>query len=613
MSAEQATSYAFQAEVQQLLDIVINSLYTDKEIFVRELVSNASDALEKMRRTQLTERDVFDDALPLEINITTDDTANTFTIADYGIGMTRDEVVENIGTIAHSGSKQFLKALTESDQKESNLIGKFGVGFYSSFMVSDDVKVYTHSWKEGTEDLCWASDGKTGYTIEEAPGQRRGCKIVIKLKEGFKEYAKEYRIKSILETYSSFVPFAINLNGERVNKIEALWLKNKNEVSDEDYSAFYKFIAHAHDEPAFRMHFSTDAPLSINALIFTPKENPEKMLSGPVDPGVSLYCKKVLIAEQPKGLLPEWLRFLKGVIDSADLPLNISRESMQDSALIQKINRVITKRFLKSLEGEAKQNPAEYEEFYGKFNRFIKEGIASDYDHRDALAKLLKFESTFTEAGKLTDLQGYIDRAKDEQKEIYFIIGPNRDSIEAGPYLEAFKARGLEVIFFYDPIDDYVVNALGKFEDKDLISIDRDDIKLEDTSAPEGDALDADASTKLCDWIKDQLGDRVAAVRIGDRLVDSPAIALTPDDGMNAQVRQMMKSMNQDPGTTKVILELNPRHSVVKKLATASEGNPDLAKLVTLQIFDNALLSAGLLEESKDMVKRVYDIIDQAL
>ncbi|MGY8689406.1 MAG: ATP-binding protein, partial [Verrucomicrobiales bacterium] len=290
MSAEQATSYAFQAEVQQLLDIVINSLYTDKEIFVRELVSNASDALEKMRRTQLTERDVFDDALPLEINITTDDTANTFTIADYGIGMTRDEVVENIGTIAHSGSKQFLKALTESDQKESNLIGKFGVGFYSSFMVSDDVKVYTHSWKEGTEDLCWASDGKTGYTIEEAPGQRRGCKIVIKLKEGFKEYAKEYRIKSILETYSSFVPFAINLNGERVNKIEALWLKNKNEVSDEDYSAFYKFIAHAHDEPAFRMHFSTDAPLSINALIFTPKENPEKMLSGPVDPGVSLYC-----------------------------------------------------------------------------------------------------------------------------------------------------------------------------------------------------------------------------------------------------------------------------------------------------------------------------------
>ncbi|MDB2347448.1 molecular chaperone HtpG [Verrucomicrobiales bacterium] len=612
--SDQSTSYAFQAEVQQLLDIVINSLYTDKDIFVRELVSNASDALEKMRRLQLTEKNFFDSDLPLEINITTDDTANTFTIADYGIGMTRDEIVQNIGTIAHSGSKQFLRAMSESEQKESNLIGQFGVGFYSAFMVAEDVKVYSRSWQpEAGEHLCWTSDGKTGYEIEEAPGQRRGCKIVVQLKKEFEEFAKDYRIKSILETYSSFVPFPVNLNGERVNKIEAVWLKNKSEVSDEDYTEFYKFIAHAHDEPAFRMHFSADAPLSINALVFTPKENPEKMLSGPVDPGVSLYCKKVLIAEQPKGLLPEWLRFLKGVIDSADLPLNISRESMQDSALVQKINRLITKRFLKSLEGEAKSDEAKYDEFYSKFNRFIKEGIAMDFDHRDALAKLLRFESTFTEPGKLTGLQGYIDRAKDDQKQIYYIIGPSRESIEAGPYLEAFTARGLEVIFFYDAIDDYVVNALAKFEEKDLVSIDRDDISLDDAATPEGEALDEATSTSLCDSIKNQLGDRVKEVRMGERLVDSPAIALTPDDGMNAQVRQMMKQMNQDVGVTKVILELNPRHEVVKKLAAAYSAKPELAELVTAQIFDNALLSAGLLEESKDMVKRVYDIIDQAL
>ena len=612
--SDQSTSYAFQAEVQQLLDIVINSLYTDKDIFVRELVSNASDALEKMRRLQLTEKNFFDSDLPLEINITTDDTANTFTIADYGIGMTRDEIVQNIGTIAHSGSKQFLRAMSESEQKESNLIGQFGVGFYSAFMVAEDVKVYSRSWQpEAGEHLCWTSDGKTGYEIEEAPGQRRGCKIVVQLKKEFEEFAKDYRIKSILETYSSFVPFPVNLNGERVNKIEAVWLKNKSEVSDEDYTEFYKFIAHAHDEPAFRMHFSADAPLSINALVFTPKENPEKMLSGPVDPGVSLYCKKVLIAEQPKGLLPEWLRFLKGVIDSADLPLNISRESMQDSALVQKINRLITKRFLKSLEGEAKSDEAKYDEFYSKLNRFIKEGIAMDFDHRDALAKLLRFESTFTEPGKLTGLQGYIDRAKDDQKQIYYIIGPSRESIEAGPYLEAFTARGLEVIFFYDAIDDYVVNALAKFEEKDLVSIDRDDISLDDAATPEGEALDEATSTSLCDSIKNQLGDRVKEVRMGERLVDSPAIALTPDDGMNAQVRQMMKQMNQDVGVTKVILELNPRHEVVKKLAAAYSAKPELAELVTAQIFDNALLSAGLLEESKDMVKRVYDIIDQAL
>ena len=606
-------TYQFQAEVQQLLDIVINSLYTDKEIFVRELVSNASDALEKMRRTQLVENDVFDDQLDLEINITTDDTAKTITIADHGIGMTREEMVENIGTIAHSGSKQFLKALTESEQKESNLIGQFGVGFYSAFMVAEDVSVYSHSWQNDAEHLCWSSDGKTGFDIQLVDGQRRGCKIVLKLKEEFEEFAKDFRIKSVLETYSSFVPFPINLNGERVNKIEALWLKSKNEISDEDYVEFYKFIAHAHDEPSYHMHFSADAPLAINALIFAPKENPEKMLSGPVDPGVALYCKKVLIAEQPKGLLPEWLRFMKGVIDSADLPLNISRESMQDSALVQKINRLITKRFLKFLNSEAKDNPEKYEEFYAQFNRFIKEGIASDFEHRDALAKLLRFESTFSEPGKLTDLQGYLDRAKDDQKEIYFIIGQNRASIEAGPYLEAFKARGLEVIYFFEPIDDYVVNALGKYEEKDLVSIDRDDIKLDDSAEPEGEALDEDASKKLCSWIQEELGDRVKEVRVGDRLVDSPAIALTPDDGMNAQVRQMMKAMNQEVGANKVILELNPRHSVVKKLASASGDNPELATLVTMQIFDNALMSAGLLEESKDMVKRVYDIIDKAL
>ncbi len=610
---EQATNYAFQAEVQQLLDIVINSLYTDKEIFVRELVSNASDALEKMRRLQLTEKEVFDNSLPLEINITTDEAAKTFTIADYGIGMDREEIVENIGTIAHSGSKKFLKALSETEQKESSLIGQFGVGFYSAFMVAGKVQVYSHSWKEDAEHLRWSSDGKTGYTIEEAPGQRRGCKIVVKLKEDFEEFAKDYRIRSILKTYSSFVPFPIHLNGERVNKIEAVWLKNKKEVSEEEYTEFYKYIAHASDEPTYRMHFSADAPLAINALIFTPKDNPETLLGGPVDPGVALYCKKVLIAEQPKGLLPEWLRFLKGVIDSADLPLNISRESMQDSALIQKINRLITKRFLKSLEGEVKDDSEKYDAFYAKFSRFLKEGIATDFEHRDALAKLLRFESTFTEPGKLTDLQGYLDRAKDGQEHIYYLIGPNREAIEAGPYLEAFKARGLEVIFFSEAIDEYVVNALGKYEEKELVSVDRDDIKLEDSETPEGEALDKEQSEKLCSWMSDQLGDRVKEVRVGDRLVDSPAIALTPDDGMNAQVRQMMKAMNQKVDDTKVILELNPRHPVIRKLSEASEAKPELAKLVTAQIFDNALLSAGLLEESKDMVRRVYDIIDQAL
>lgn len=608
-----STQHEFQAEVQQLLDIVINSLYTDKEIFIRELVSNASDALEKMRRTQLIEKQIFDEKLDLEINLTTDDKALTLTIADYGIGMTREELIENIGTIAHSGSRKFLQAMSESERKEAGLIGQFGVGFYSAFMVAEEVKVYTHSWREEAEHLCWTSDGKSAYQIETIPGQRRGCKIVIKLRKDCEEFSRDYRVRDILSKYSNFVSFPINLNGERVNKIEAIWLKNKSEVSEEQYNEFYKFTADAFDDPTYRMHFSADAPLLINSLLFVPSENPEKLLGVPMEPGVALYCRKVLIDRHPKGLLPDWLRFVKGVVDCADLPLNISRESMQDSALVQKLNKLISKRFLKMLEDEAASDPEKFSQFHAQFGRFLKEGSVTDYNHKDTLAKLLLFQSSFTEPGRFTNLQGYIDRAKDGQNEIYFLVGNSREWLEASPYLEAFKARGLEVLLLTEPIDEYVVNRLDGFDGKKLISAAKSNLKLEKAAVPEGQKLTAADSASLCKWLKGLLGDRVNEVKVGERLIDSPAIVLADDDSASPHMRQMMKAMNQEVEKAKVALELNPRHPLVRHLSRASSSRPEIAKLIAEQLFDNALMAAGMLEDHGPMIRRVYSIMESTL
>ena len=467
MSTETVEKHEFQAEVKQLLDIVVHSLYTDKEIFARELVSNASDALEKLRHLQLTEKDIFDERLELEINITTDDTAGTITIQDFGLGMTREELVENLGTIAHSGSKAFLSALKEGSGTDRNLIGQFGVGFYSAFMVSREVQVFTHSWNTDAEHLLWTSDGSGSFEIVTVEGQRRGCKVVLKLKEEEKDFSKSERFKEILTRYSSFVQFPINLNGERINTVQALWMRNKNEIKEEDYTEFYKFHANAFDEPRMRLHFSADAPLAINAILFVPRDNVERLGFYRSEIGVSLYCRNVLIDGKPEGLLPEWLRFLRGVVDSEDLPLNISRETMQDSALVNKLNRVLTKRFLKLLEDEAKKRPEKYEEFYRNFGIYLKEGITSDFTHREQLGKLLRYESSLTDEGKSTTFADYVSGMKEEQREIYYIYAPNRKTIESGPYLEAFKSRSLEVLFLYEPVDEFVMSHLNEFDGKE--------------------------------------------------------------------------------------------------------------------------------------------------
>ena len=614
MSTATPEKHEFQAEVQQLLDIVIHSLYTNKEIFVRELISNASDALEKLRHLQITEKEIFDDNLNLEINITTDDTANTLTIQDFGLGMSHDELVENLGTIAHSGSKQFLKAMKEGGEDNANLIGQFGVGFYSAFMVATDVKVYSHSWRSDDEGQVWTSDGSGAYEIQPVEGQRRGTKIVINLTDEQKEFAKADEIKRIIKEYSSFVQFPINLNGERVNTQDAIWLKNKSEIKDEDYTEFYKFACKAFDEPMLRLHFNADAPLAINAILYTPATNIEAMGFTRAESEVALYCRKVLIDSEPKGLFPEWLRFLKGVVDSEDLPLNISRETMQDSALIQKLNSVLTKRYLKQLDEEAKKRPETYETFWNTFGIFLKEGVTSDFTHKEQLTKLLRFESSLTEKGKLTSLADYVSGMSDEQKEIYFLQGSSRESIENGPYLEAFKARNIEVLFVYLPIDEFVMNHVNEFDSKKLVSADQDEIELENLTPDDaGEPLESDEADKLCGWLKETLGERVESVRSSDRLIDSPAMASNSDKFMTASMRRMMKQMNPDAPEmeAKVVLHINPRHNLVKNLADLRDTNPDLAKTIADQIFDNTLVEAGILDDPKKMLGRVYEILEQ--
>lgn len=620
MSTQTAERHEFQAEVKQVLDIVVHSLYTDKEIFIRELISNASDATEKLRHTQITEKEVFDDDLDLEIQITTDEEAGTITIRDFGIGMTRDELIENLGTIAHSGSKAFLKALKESGERNENLIGQFGVGFYSVFMVAKSVEVYTRSWKPEGEAFCWSSEGDGAYEIESVEGERRGTRIVIKLKDEHKDFAKKTTLEGIIKRYSSFIQFPVKIDGEEFKTVQALWLKSKNEITEDEYKEFYKFQANAFDEPQFWLHFAADAPLAINTLLFVPKENTESFGFGRMEPGVALYCRKVLIDSQPKSLLPDWLRFLRGVVDSADLPLNISRESMQDSALIQKLNQVITKRFIKTLEEKARKEPESYDDFWKSFGFFIKEGVTTDFNHRDQLLNLLRFESSYTEDGKTTSLSDYLSRAPEAQKEIYYLSGSSRKAVESGPYLEAFKSRNIEVLYLYEPIDEFVMNHARAFQEKNFVSADSDEIDLNaisDDSSSKEEALDKELTDTLCTFIKEKLSDQVSEVSSSERLVDSPAMIVNSDKMMTSQMRRMMKAMQKNSGNDMpeaeppVKLQINPRHSLIKNLAELKDSNQELVGMISEQILDNARIAAGLLEDPSTMVQRSYKIMEQ--
>ncbi|MEC8355600.1 MAG: molecular chaperone HtpG [Verrucomicrobiota bacterium] len=612
------SSHEFQAETKQVLDIVVNSLYKDKEIFVRELVSNASDALEKLRRLQLTEKEVGDDNLELEINLSTDDTKNQLIIQDFGIGMDEKELVQNLGTIAHSGSKDFLEALKSDGEKNDALIGKFGVGFYSVFMVADKVQVFTKNWKKDASGYCWESDGSGTYQIEEAEGQRRGAKIIIDLKDDFSEFAKEDRIKEIIKKYSAFVQFPVSLNGEKVNTVDAIWMRSKKDITAEEYEEFYKFQSNDYEAPLMRMHFNADAPLEINSLLFVPKRNMEKMGLFRNENKVALHCRKVLIEEEPKGLFPEWLRFLKGVVDSSDLPLNVSRETMQDSELLRKLNQVLTKRFLRFLNEQSQKEEETYLAFWNEFGGLIKEGAATDFTYKEDLAKLLRFESTALDAGKLTGLDNYMDRMASDQEEILFLFGKSRESIEAGPYLEALKARGLEVLLCTEPVDEYVMQTIREYKEKKILSADSDEVKLEKIDQEEeGESLGKKEIKALCKWLKESLDDKVSDVETGDRLIESPVCIVGGDAMGGASARRVMKMMQGPEGgmpgmpTPSVKLQINPKNSIIRGLSELKDKDEPTAKLVANQLLDNALASANLLDDPREMIARSYQALEK--
>ena len=606
-------THTFQAEVKQVLDIVIHSLYTERDIFLRELISNASDALEKVNIKQATERDLYQAGEDLRIKLAFDEEAKTITISDNGIGMNRDELKQNLGTIAHSGTKSLLEALKEKGENAGDMIGQFGVGFYSSFMVSDKVELYTHSWDKSAESLKWESDGAGSYSITDAEEEQdRGTRIVLHLKEDFHEYANESKIKSIIEKYSNYVGHPIIIGEERVNTVEAIWLKGKSEVSEEEYEKFYQFNAKAFDKPRYTMHFQADAPMSLNALLFVPQENPEKMgFGGQVDPGVALHCRKVLIDAKPTNLLPEWLRFLKGVIDCADLPLNISRESLQDSSVVQKLGKVVTKRFVKFLGKQAKSEET-YLEFYQSFSRFLKEGACHDFENKDALVDLLRFSSTMTEEGKVTSLTEYIDRSKEEQKEIYYLISSTLEAANGSLYLEPFKARGLEVLLLTDPVDEYVMGMLPEFKEMKFVSIDKENIELADCDQ-EGEAIAEGELKSFLDWVNTGNPEQIKEVVSGSRLVESPIVALSPEDQMGAQGRAMMEAMGQPVEEPKAVIEINPRHDLIKALVECQKTDDQKARRIFLQLTQNALLAAGLVKNPAEVANSMNSLVAEFL
>jgi len=614
MSTATPQKFEFQAEIKQLLDIVIHSLYTEKEIFVRELVSNASDALEKLRHTQITEKEIFDDKLELEINVTTDDKAKTITIEDFGIGMTRAELVENLGTIAHSGSKQFLKAMGEGGAKNSNLIGQFGVGFYSAFMVAKQVTVVTRSQAAGSEGWKWTSEGGNGYTLESAPDATPGTQITLSLKDEAKEFAQAGNLERIVKRYSNFVAFPLELDGKRVNTVQAIWARSKNEVKEEEYKEFYEYLAHDNEAPKYRLHFTADAPIAIQALLFVPSRSLEMPGMVRQESEVHLYCRKVLIESKPKGLLPEWLRFVRGVVDSEDLPLNVSRERMQDSDLMRKLSKALTNRFLKHLAEEADKDAAAYDGFYSEYHRFLKEGVLSDWENQAALAKLVRYESSATEAGKKTSMADYVKRMPEGQKDIYYLLAKDRAAAEASPYFEVFRARKFEVLFVDDPIDEFVMDRLREFDSKSITAAEKAELDVEEASK-EG-ALSDDEATSLAGWLKLTLGEAVHEVRSSKRLVDSPVVALDSDKYMTASMRRTLKSMGRDAMAGEDAapdLEINPRHPVIVKLNQLRQNDAALAGLVAEQLNDQARLASGRLEDPRAMLQRMNALLSKVV
>lgn len=611
-----AEKHEFQSEVKQLLNILVYSLYQHKEVFLRELISNSVDALNKVQFESLTNSDIEDKDLDFKIEISIDKDKKKLVIEDTGIGMTKQELIDNIGTIAHSGTLDFVKKVTESNSGDKmDLIGQFGVGFYSSFMVAEEISVHTKHFLKGSKGLLWTSTGGNDYTIEEKGKKTRGTRIELSIKDDENEFLEKHRIKTIINQHSKFVPFPIYLDGEKIESVEAIWTQPKSSLEEKDYNDFYKFFQNANEDPETYLHLSSDAPVQFNTILYIPNSNPEIYGWIKTDPGIDLYSRKVLIQKGSRDLLPEYFRFIKGVVDSEDIPLNISRETIQSNVRIAKIKKFIMKKIFEHFKQLKEKDLEKYLKLWKNFQRNFKEGVPNEYEYREQLSELLLFHSSKTPKEEYTDLNQYVERMPKDQFEIYYAIGNDYDSIERNPALEAFKKKDLEVLYFVDPMDGWTIDHLQTYKGKMFRPVEAADIKLDDDDKEKKeDEKEVKAAENLVTYLKTTYGDKLEDVRVSKRLVDSPCILVNSPNAPSIQLERMMRLQNQKADFSKKILEINPKHSLIKEMARIQKAKPDSEALKTLaqQLLDNMILREGVLEDIESIVPRIHDIMLQA-
>ena len=628
MSAQKET-LGFQTEVKQLLHLMIHSLYSNKEIFLRELISNASDAADKLRFEGLAKPELFENDAELKITVGFDKEARTITISDNGIGMSRDEVIANIGTIAKSGTKAFFEQLSGDSKKDANLIGQFGVGFYSAFIVADKVSLTTRrAGAPSNEGVRWESQGEGDYTLEQVEKAGHGTDIVLHLKEGEDELLADWALKRIVRTYSDHISIPILMkkgssygeNGEviesdeleAVNAASALWTRSKSEISDEQYTKFYKHVAHDFTDPLAWSHARVEGRQEYTELLYIPARAPFDMWDRDRKQGIKLYVRRVFIMEDSDKLMPQYLRFVRGVIDSNDLPLNVSREILQESKDIDAIRAGCVKKVLGLLEDLAANQTEKYAAFWKEFGQVLKEGVGEDHANKERIAKLLRFASTAVEGDEPTvSLSDYIGRMKEGQDKIYFITADTLAAARNSPHLEVFKKKGVEVLLLTDRVDEWVVGSLFEFDGKSLQSVAKGELDLgalEDEADKEAQKQAEEAAKPLVEKVQSALGDKVKEVRATVRLTDSPACLVTGEHDMSAHLERMLKAAGQKVEVSKPTLEINPEHVLVKRLAEESDAGraADLAQV----LYDQALLAeGGKLEDPATFVKRINKLL----
>ncbi|MCB1740755.1 MAG: molecular chaperone HtpG [Gammaproteobacteria bacterium] len=610
-----ATTHQFQTEVRQLLDLMIHSLYSNKEIFLRELISNASDACDKLRFEALANDKLYEGDGELGIEIEFDADRRTITVRDNGIGMNEQEVIDNLGTIAKSGTRQFFQSLTGDQARDAQLIGQFGVGFYSSFIVADDVMVTTRRAAQIPEGgVRWRSAGQGEFSIESREVPRRGTEVVLHLKEGEDELLDAYRLRSIVRRYSDHISFPIRMRKvdeaaewETVNSATALWSRNRQDISEDEYSEFYKHVAHDFEEPLAHVHSRVEGNLEYTVLLYVPKRAPFDLWDRNVRRGVNLYVRRVFIMDDAEQLMPAYLRFVRGIVDSADLPLNVSREILQQNRQIDSIRAGCVKRILDLLAGLVRNEPEKYQGFWDEFGKVLKEGVIEDGKNRDSIAGLLRFASTHDgEDAQKVSLSDYIERMVEGQDSIYFVTADSLTTARNSPHLEVFKDNGVEVLLLTDEIDEWVVHHLTEYEGKKLASVARADLDLgfikskqaDTTADQDGDAQDEDESADrddaqqaLVEKFKTALAERAKDVRVTNRLTSSPACLVVDQHEMGGHLERLLRAAGQDVPESRPILEINPEHPMVQRIA--EEHDDQRRKDWAALLFDQALLSEG--------------------